>query len=176
MILDPSRVDSEEFMAYKTEQEQFWAGDFGLEYQQRCQGERLISANVALFTRILGASVKLKSVLELGCNIGNNLVALNRIDCELQLSAYEINETAAAKARALNIADISCDTVLNKLPTERKHDLTFTKGVLIHIHPEQLDAVYDNLVALSNRYVMVCEYYNPTPVTVNYRGNQERLF
>lgn len=163
-------------MTYTTEQEQFWAGDFGLEYQERCKGEHLISANVALFSRVLRATHGVGSVLELGCNIGNNLQALHRISSELDLAAYEINDRAAARAQSLGIADISCGTVLEPLPTDRQYDLSFTKGVLIHINPDHLHRVYDNLVALSRRYVMVCEYYNPTPVTVNYRGNTDRLF
>ena len=55
-------------------------------------------------------------------------------------------------------------------------DLTFTFAVLIHINPEHLKSVYDNLVNGSNRYVLVAEYYNPTPTIVNYRGHDDRLF
>jgi pseudaminic acid biosynthesis-associated methylase len=32
------------------------------------------------------------------------------------------------------------------------------------------------LYAASRRYVLVCEYYNPVPVEVAYRGHAERLF
>lgn len=163
-------------MAYKTEQEQFWAGEFGMEYQQRNVGEGLLSSNVALFTRILASTRGVRSVLELGCNIGNNLIALNRINKDLALTAYEINEAAAAKAAALNVGKVVCGTVIEPLPATETYDLTYTKGVLIHINPDELNKVYDNLVRLSNRYVMVSEYYNPTPVTVNYRGNNDRLF
>ena len=35
-----------------------------------------------------------------------------------------------------------------------------------------LPSVYDKLVAASSRYVMVCEYYNPSPVEVTYRGHE----
>ena len=28
----------------------------------------------------------------------------------------------------------------------------------------------------SNRYVLVAEYYNPTPVSVDYRGHKNKLF
>jgi hypothetical protein len=47
---------------------------------------------------------------------------------------------------------------------------------IIHIKPELLPAVYQNMYDLSNRYIMVYEYYNPTPVNVEYRGYQNRLF
>jgi len=36
--------------------------------------------------------------------------------------------------------------------------------------------VYENLVYGSDRYVLVAEYYNPSPTTINYRGHTERLF
>ena len=35
---------------------------------------------------------------------------------------------------------------------------------------------YDILFRASKRYIMVCEYYNPTPVEVEYRGNKSVLF
>lgn len=53
---------------------------------------------------------------------------------------------------------------------------TLIKGVLIHINPEFLDQVYAKLYEATGRYLMVCEYYNPTPVNVNYRGHSDRLF
>ncbi|MDG4904811.1 hypothetical protein P9279_30615, partial [Mesorhizobium sp. WSM4962] len=40
-------------------------------------------------------------------------------------------------------------------------DLVVTKGLLIHIPPDDLPAVYDNLYDLSDRYIVIGEYYNP---------------
>jgi len=79
-------------------------------------------------------------------------------------------------AREENIAEIVNTTVVETLDTSQKFDMTFTKGVLIHINPDKLESVYENLYNLSNRYIMVCEYYNPTPVTIEYRGHKDRLF
>ena len=47
---------------------------------------------------------------------------------------------------------------------------------MIHINPNYLSNVYENLVYGSNRYVLVSEYYNPLPTQVNYRGHSDRLF
>ena len=55
-------------------------------------------------------------------------------------------------------------------------DLTFTYGVLIHINPDYLDCVYDNLVTGSKKYVLVSEYYNPSPTKISYRAHSDRLF
>lgn len=163
-------------MNFKTEQENFWAGEFGSDYINRNKGEQLINANIVLFGKILKSAPQVKSIIELGCNIGLNLQALNRINNNFKLCGYEINKTASIKAADLNIAEIINGTILEDIPNHRKYDVTFTKGVLIHINPNSLSTVYENLYNLSNRYIVVCEYYNPTPVTVKYRGNEDKLF
>jgi pseudaminic acid biosynthesis-associated methylase len=162
-------------MSYSTEQENFWAGSFGDEYIARNQSEALLYSKVAMWSQMLRSANRLTSIKELGCNIGLNLKALHHLNPTYELSGVEINEVAAYKARALDIGAISCNTITEPLE-EDKVDLTFTAAVLIHINPEKLEQVYQNLVALSHRYVLVAEYYNPTPTEVNYRGHSERLF
>ncbi|MGF1743142.1 hypothetical protein L4C34_19170 [Vibrio profundum] len=93
----------------------------------------------------------------------------------LDLFGYEINKDAARIASDFNVANIKCGSILDNINDE-KVDLTFTDGVLIHINPDYLSDVYDNLVNGTNRYVLVAEYYNPTPVSVPYRGHDDRLF
>ena len=56
------------------------------------------------------------------------------------------------------------------------HDFVLIKGVLIHINPASLQTVYRNLYDASAKYICVCEYYNPTPVSITYRGHEDRLF
>jgi spore coat polysaccharide biosynthesis protein SpsF len=55
-------------------------------------------------------------------------------------------------------------------------DFALIKGVLIHINPDALSGVYQKLYDVSRRYIFLCEYYNPTPVAIDYRGNKDRLF
>lgn len=57
-----------------------------------------------------------------------------------------------------------------------QHDLAFISGVLIHINPDKLNQVYDVLYNSSNKYIYIAEYYNPTPVAINYRGHDDKLF
>lgn len=128
------------------------------------------------FAKFLKSAPGVKSIMELGCNIGLNLQALNRINKAFELSAYEINPIAAGKAKELNVANVICDTIINKIKSERTFDLTFTSGVLIHIDPAHLHDVYQNLYDLSARYILINEYYNPTPVMVEYRGAKDKLF
>jgi pseudaminic acid biosynthesis-associated methylase len=162
-------------MTYKTDQEKFWAGEFGLNYIDRNNSEPLLYSKVAMWATMLRSANKVNSIRELGCNIGLNLVALKRLQPKMQLSGYEINEEAAQKAEQFGVAKITQGSILDKIDDE-KVDLTFTAGVLIHIKPDYLSNVYENLVNGSNRYVLVAEYYNPAPTKITYRGHEDRLF
>jgi spore coat polysaccharide biosynthesis protein SpsF len=113
--------------------------------------------------------------VEFGANIGNNLRALRTLLPEAELHAIEINQTAAQEIQAWGGATVEVTSLLDFEP-DRQWDLSFTKGVLIHLPPDRLGDVYAKLVDASRRYVMVCEYYNPTPVEVSYRGHSEALF
>ncbi|AVQ87193.1 pseudaminic acid biosynthesis-associated methylase [Plesiomonas shigelloides] len=162
-------------MSYQTEQEQFWAGEFGDNYIGRNESEALLYSKVAMWSKMLRSAHSVRSVRELGCNIGLNLLALKRMQPSLALSGIEINPVAAEQARQLDVAQITCGTILDEIQDEPV-DLTFTAGVLIHINPDQLDNVYRNLVNNSRRYVLVAEYYNPAPTAIMYRGHADRLF
>lgn len=162
-------------MSYQTEQEQFWAGEFGDNYIGRNESEALLYSKVAMWSKMLRSAHSVRSVRELGCNIGLNLLALKRMQPSLSLSGIEINPVAAEQARQLDVAQITCGTILDEIQDEPV-DLTFTAGVLIHINPDQLDNVYRNLVNNSRRYVLVAEYYNPAPTAIMYRGHADRLF
>ena len=162
-------------MKYKTDQENFWAGSFGDEYIERNNSDALLMSKVALWSNMLRAANGITSVLELGCNIGLNLVALQRLQPGIRVMGYEINEKAAEIARKNTNSDVVCSSILGQLDCS-SFDLTFTAGVLIHVNPNNLSNVYKNLYDKSNRYVLVAEYYNPSPVTINYRGNEDRLF
>jgi pseudaminic acid biosynthesis-associated methylase len=163
-------------MKYVTPQEEFWAGQFGDQYIDRNQGAGFIECKAAMFERVLARTTDVRSVLEFGCNIGLNLIALSRLIPHVELKAVEINATAVARARtSLPDAKIVHGSILDFLPEEAS-DLAFTCGVMIHLNPEMLPAVYAKLAAASRRYVVIAEYYNPSPVVVNYRGHSERLF
>jgi pseudaminic acid biosynthesis-associated methylase len=161
----------------ETDPEAFWRGAFGDAYTARNAATGLIRANLALFARILGRAPGVRSIVELGCNRGANLEALHALDPALALSAYEINASAAKIAADLGVARVHCENILDlDLKQMEPSDLAFTKGVLIHINPDRLERAYAALAALSRRYVVVCEYYNPSPVMVPYRGTTGTLF
>lgn len=161
---------------YRTEQEAFWSGDFGDDYSTRNTGAGWVAANTALFTKVLARTSRVDSVIEFGANIGLNLMALRHLLPEARLAAVEINASAVETLRGWGgCEEITHDSILNYEPTNT-YDLSFTKGVLIHINPDELAGVWETLYRSSHRYVLVAEYYNPSPVEIPYRGHSGRLF
>ncbi|WP_309762157.1 pseudaminic acid biosynthesis-associated methylase [Pseudomonas oryzihabitans] len=162
-------------MREMTAQERFWQGEFGDAYADRNAGAAAVASSLAFFGRALARTDTLGSVLELGTNRGLNLQALRALLPTAQLQGVELNAKACALARELDVADV-WEGSLFDYPLTRTFDLAFTKGVLIHLPPETLPVAYDKLHQASRRFILVAEYYNPTPVEVSYRGHAERLF
>lgn len=160
---------------FTTEQERFWAGSFGDEYADRNKDPALLSSNVALFARILKSCAPVSSAIELGANLGLNLRALRTLLPAARLKAVEINAKAVEALRKLDGLEVEHASLL-QFAAEPEFDLAFTKGVLIHIAPEDLPRAYRALYGASRRYVLAAEYYNPSPVELDYRGHRMRLF
>jgi pseudaminic acid biosynthesis-associated methylase len=163
-------------MSYRTEQEAFWAGEFGEAYRERCAlTDDLVAARTACMARMLKQAAPVESAFEVGCNIGLNLVALKRVSPATQLEAIEINAESAKAANSLEVAKVQTGSVIGYEP-KKTYDLAMICGVLIHLNPDVLPEVYDTLFKLSHRHILLFEYYNPTPVEVKYRGHEGRLF
>jgi len=169
--LPPASIQS-----YATSQEVFWAGQFGTDYINRNASQQLLAANLNFFTKALKQAGKISSCLELGANIGMNLKALQLLYPGIELTAAEINPDAAAQLRELIGQDNVYEGSIFDYPVTAKVDLSMIKGVLIHINPDMLNTVYEKLYQASSRYLLVAEYYNPSPVAIPYRGHSDRLF
>jgi len=161
---------------YKTEQEKFWEGQFGNNYIQRNNSSQLLASNINFFTKALNRSGKIDSCIEFGANIGMNLKALKLLYPNLKMSGVEINKKASEELETF----IGHENVFNgsifEYSNESQKDLSLIKTVLIHINPEMLDLVYDKLYNSSKRFILIAEYYNPTPVSIKYRGHENKLF
>lgn len=163
-----------------TEQEKFWAGDFGDQYHQRNVGR--MQANEKFFMPIMGEhgrkNIYPESLIEFGAGTGDNLLAINKVLPNLcELSAVEINESACTELRAEKptIRFVFQESIL-KFSRPMQWDMVLTKGVLIHVEPKSLPLVYASLHKHAKKWILICEYYNPTPVEVEYRGHAGKLW
>ena len=163
-------------MTFKTEQEFFWAGQFGTDYIDRNQGDKLLAANLNFFVKSLSSARGIDSCVEFGANIGMNLRALKLLHPSQEQHGIEINSDAAKQlAQLVGPQNVFEGSILAYQPV-RTFDLVLIKGVLIHINPAELATVYDRLYKSTGKYLMVAEYYNPAPVAIPYRGHNDRLF
>jgi pseudaminic acid biosynthesis-associated methylase len=161
---------------YQTEQEIFWAGVFGTEYVARNDSQNLLASNLSFFSRALSKVGELTSCVEFGANIGMNLRAIKLLYPNIELSAVEINKNAAAELENFIGSHAVFTGSLFDYPIEKKSDLVLVKGVLIHIHPDKLVTTYKKIYEASKSNILICEYYNPSPVEISYRGHSDRLF
>ena len=160
---------------YNSEQEKFWAGNFGDEYISRNTDEKLLSSNLKLFSKIFSSIDSIESVIEYGPNVGLNLRAINTLFPDIQLSGVEINENAIKELSKIKNIESFHQSILD-FQANKQWDFVFTKGVLIHIAPDDLSKIYNILYKTSRKWICLIEYYNPTPIEIEYRGYSEKLY
>ncbi|OGP71876.1 MAG: hypothetical protein A2Z73_01235 [Deltaproteobacteria bacterium RBG_13_60_28] len=159
---------------------EFWKDSFGDAYTNRNEyADWKVEDGVQVFRRIL-AGLKIESVLEVGSNIGINLLALDRLfHGQIGLYAVEPNRKAfnllTANLQGKPGRAWNCDA--SNLPlADAAVDLAFTCGVLIHIPPDRLVANTAEIVRVSKKYVLCLEYFSHTPAEIPYRGRKGLLF
>ena len=161
---------------YKTNQEIFWAEEFGNKYIDRNKSNISIASKCVLLSKIINRTRNVVSVIEYGANIGLNLRALKFILPQCEIAALEINSKAVKELKRWGGANEVFQDSIIEFQTKKTWDMVLVSGILIHINPDWLPKVYDLLAQTSDRYIVMAEYYNPTPVTINYRGNEDHLF
>ena len=157
-----------------SDQEEFWANDFGDDYLSRNSSNELKTSNIVLFSKILGKVSGVSSVIEFGCNIGLNLEAITFLLPQTSVVGVEINKKACEELAAKGIKYYNESFLGNA--DYGKFEMSFTKGVLIHQDPSKLKIAYEQLYNHSSKYILIIEYYNPSPVSIIYRGEKDKLF
>lgn len=158
-----------------SDQEEFWAGEFGDDYINRNESIQLLASNIDLFSKVFASLDKLPiSFLEVGANIGMNFKAIKQLVPEAAFTGIEINAKACEK-----LSELGCNVLQSSIldaKMESTVDLVLSKGVLIHLNPNQLEDVYRKLYDWSHQFILIAEYYNPSPISITYRGFKDKLF
>ncbi|MBI4396952.1 MAG: methyltransferase domain-containing protein [Elusimicrobia bacterium] len=154
--------------------EKLWSGRFGSDYVDR----NLHAANSRRpFWFTLLSKYPVQSALEVGCNVGANLVWLERKLAARNVYGIDINEKALAVLKKDHPGMNVLWSPARDLPfRDGRFDLVFTMGVLIHQPPDLLPLVMQEIVRCSRRYVLCGEYFAETPTEIPYRGQQGALF
>jgi pseudaminic acid biosynthesis-associated methylase len=163
-----------------------WTGDFGREYTARnamtvaeldeLYLRRYAVTRVRLNDIFLGQLPRDIRILEVGCNIGNQLLALRQMGFK-RLSGIDVqpNAVETAKGRSESI-DFRVGSAFDLPFGDREFDLVFTSGVLIHIAPDDLPRAIAEISRVSSRYVWGCEYFSKDQTPVPYRGHEDLLW
>lgn len=152
------------------QQAEAWAGKFGNDYLAR---NRVDWRERTTFWRGVIEATKPDNVLELGANAGWNLRAIREVSPGTAVCGIDVNREAAAAARADGYLVENYEATH---PCERQFDLVFTAGVLIHVAPENIEAVMQSAIDKSRRYVLAVEYSADEQEEVIYRGQTDLLW
>src|SRR5438105_2908530 len=160
----------------RNEQEAFSAETYAEEYiRKNAQFDHALG--VEAWRKMLANAGPIESLLECGCNIGRNLRFLADLLPNARKSVIEISEPAYRFVTSEFALDETFNGPILDAPfAPGSFDLVFTTGVLIHIHPDNLLANMGRMFGLSRRFILIGEYFNRTPVMLEYQGEKDRLF
>lgn len=170
----------------QTKQSSEWAGTFGREYTARntfepSELDALWMRNygvtrTALNQRLLAPIPRDARILEVGCNVGNQLLLLhgmgytNLHGVDVQTYALDIAKTRVPAASTREAS------ALNLPFPDKAFDLVFTSGLLIHIAPSDLPKVLGEIHRAAKTWILGSEYYAPNQQEIPYRGQHDLLW
>jgi len=168
-----------------TQQEEIWQGKFGKDYTDRNLKARERSdwfnkngmKRINLNNDFLKTIRKDSKILEVGCNVGNQLKLLKDMGYS-DIWGIEIQGDAVERAKKhtsnINIINASAFDI----PFKNKYfDLVFTSGVLIHISPNDIEKVLDEIYRCSKKYIWGYEYFIPVGYEmIKWHGKKDMLW
>jgi len=173
-------------MTSETPQMNVWRGDFGKSYTDRnilspddldaLYTERVGVSQRAMNTEFLGHLPRDLRILEVGSNVGNQLLCLQDMGftrlCGVELQRYAVERS---KQYLKNI-DILQGSAFDVPFKDGFFDLVFTSGVLIHLAPGDIRGALREIYRCSRRFIWGLEYYATEYQGVEYRGHKELLW
>ncbi len=149
----------------------FWAGDFGNEYNRRCRVDW--RARIPFWDRIVQMT-GIRSAFEVGCNAGWNLSAIKHTNHGYNVCVYgcDVNAQAVDQATIAGLEVFHGPLIEKQVPCE----LAFTAGMLIHVVPEHIVSTMQSIIDASSDYVLAIEYDAEVETEVEYRGHSGKLW
>ncbi|HSZ64352.1 MAG TPA: pseudaminic acid biosynthesis-associated methylase [Terriglobales bacterium] len=169
-----------------TKQGEKWRGEFGSEYSLRNEFstpdlDKLYKRNhgttrTELNLRFLADIPKSASILEIGCNLGNQLILLHEMGFQ-NLNGIEIQREIVKQAQSRLPGSCIVEGSALKVPfADASFDLVFTSGLLIHIAPQDLPVAMNEIYRCAKHWIWGFEYYSPQMIEVPYRGQIQLLW
>lgn len=175
-------------MDIHTNQMKKWKSKFGNEYTER--NPMTVKEMDELYLQTRGITrtkldemflqrLKINNALEVGSNLGIQLLILNNLGfgnlygVELNRHAIDISKEIT-KGKDIYIIKSPAQNIAFK---DSFFDLVFTSGLLIHISPDDINHILDEIHRCSRKYIWGYEYYTADDyLTLNYRGEDNLLW
>jgi spore coat polysaccharide biosynthesis protein SpsF len=159
----------------RNEQEIFWSEQYAEDYiKKNAKFDAILG--VQAWEKMLASTSGITSLLECGCNIGRNIDSLDRLLPSASKSIIEISKPAFDFVSSRHALSQKFNGSILESSLEGSFDLVYTMGVLIHINPDELLANLQKAYNYSNKYLLFGEYFNRTPIMLDYQGEKNRLF
>jgi len=173
-------------MRDNTQQLKIWSGEFGKDYTERnifsekgldeLYLNRYGVARTALNKRFLkGLSASIR-ILEVGANVANQLVCLQKMGFRnlygIEPQAYAV-ERSKQLTRGINLIKADAFDIPFK---DNYFDLVYTSGVLIHINPKHIQKAMQEIYRCSAKFIWGFEYFADAYSGILYRGRRDLLW
>lgn len=164
-----------------------WASDFGADYTDRnIYNPEELNLYYSSLIGIKRSEMNVyflddlhltdKRILEVGCNVGNQLRLLQQQGYK-NLWGLELQNYAVEKAKELTKGINIIQGIGDDIPFKDGYfDLVFTSGVLIHINPNQVQKIIKEIYRCTSTYIWGYEYYADKYTGINYRGQDNLLW
>ena len=155
----------------RNDQEIFWSEQYAEDYIKK-NAEFDTGLALEAWGKMLASTSGITSLLECGCNIGRNIDSLERVLPSASKSIIEISKPAFDFVSRRHALAQKFNGSILESSLEGSFDLVYTMGVLIHINPDELLANLQKAYNYSNKYLLFGEYFNRTPIMLDYQGQK----
>lgn len=115
-----------------------------------------------------------KTVLEGGCNVGNNL---SKFPTSVNITGIDLNEKAIEIAKSKFSTFNFKVSSLQEIPfPDSSFDIVFTRGVLIHIPKEDMAQVVKELHRVSKKWIFNLEYFGEDGKMISWKRGEDLLW
>lgn len=170
-----------------TDQMNKWESEFGKKYTNRNtitidemnnMYRRQRGITRTKLNEIFLSDLNISRILEVGCNIGLQLIILSKMGYKnlygIELQEYAVDKSKEiTKGKDIHIIKASAFDIPYK---DRFFDLVFTSGLLIHVSPNDINSVLEEIYRCSKKYIWGYEYYSDIYESIKYRGEDNLLW
>jgi len=115
-----------------------------------------------------------ESILEAGCNVGNNLKDFPRT---FNVHGFDMNEYAINECKKKYPEFKFKIGSINHIPfPDLSFDLVFTRSILIHIQDIELKEAMNELLRVAKRWIINLEYFGEKEEMINWKRGKNLLW